>query len=58
MSSMRPVEQPLSRLDIHEFALHEHLEHGTAESLGESSDVMERHMDESPIGPKTAVGYK
>lgn len=55
---VRPGEHALSRLDVHQLALHEHLEHGASEGLCESSDVVERHMDENPIGAKTAVGYK
>ncbi len=55
---MRPIEHTLSRLDVHQLTLDEHLEHRTAEGLGESCDVMERQSYESPIRTKTAVGYK
>ncbi len=55
---MRPGEHALSRVDVHRLAFHKHLEHRAAEGLGESSDVVERQMDERPIGTKTAIGYE
>ena len=55
---MRPGEHALGRFHVHHITLHEHLEHGAAERPGENGDVMERHMDEIPIGPKPAVGHE
>ena len=57
-SRVRPGEHALSRLDVHQFTLYEHLEHGSTEGLGESGHVMERHMHEGAVRTKPAVGYK
>jgi len=53
---MRPVEHAVSRLDIHELAFDEQLEHCTAERFGERGDIMERQADEGTVGSEAAVG--
>ena len=55
---VRPGEHALRRLAVHDFTVHEHLEHGSAERLGQSGHVMEGQVHERAVGAKTTVGYK
>ena len=57
-SRVRPGEHALGRLDVHQFAFHEHLEHCAAERFGQCRDVMERQVNEGAVWAKTAVGDK
>jgi hypothetical protein len=55
-SRVRPGEHALSRLDIQELTLDEHLEYRAAERFGQGRDIVQRQPDEGTIGPEAAVG--
>ena len=57
---MRRNTEPCTnaRDDVHEFPVHEELEHGATEGVDKCCDVVERHTHEGGIWPEPAIGDK
>ena len=57
-SRVRPGEDALRLLDIHEFPAQEQTQHRPSEGLGECCDIVQRQRHEGAVRPEPAIGHR